>query len=98
MSPVTSPARARLRRQMRHILNFLRNARGRPQSGHRLYARTLNFGLRLACAIFESFATLVSPYCLKGIPKWRKSARPCSSFFAVVTRLMFSPFTFSIWS
>ena len=36
ISPVTSPCSARLRRQMRHILNLRRNARGRPQSGQRL--------------------------------------------------------------
>src|SRR5688572_31856638 len=56
MSPVISPLSARLRRQMRHMLNLRRKARGRPQSGHRLYLRTANFGLRLAWAILESFA------------------------------------------
>ena len=56
MSPVTSPWSARFRRQIRHIWNLRRNARGRPQSGHRLYLRTANFGLRFAWAIFESLA------------------------------------------
>src|SRR5678815_3190692 len=39
-----------------------------------------------------------SLYWRNGMPKWRSSASPCSSFSAVVTKLMFSPFTFSIWS
>src|SRR5512138_2193190 len=39
MSPVISPWRARLRRQMRHIWNLRRYARGRPHKGHRLYLR-----------------------------------------------------------
>ena len=95
MTPVISPDSARLRRQMRHIWNFRRKARGLPQSGHRLYFRTANLGLRFAWAIFESLATLI-PHCLNGIPKWRNSANPCSSFCAVVTMLTFKPFTFSI--
>ena len=99
MSPVTSPASARLRRQIRHIWNLRRNARGRPHSGHRLYLRTANFGLRFAWAIFESLAIrLSSLYWRKGRPKCRSRASPRSSFPAVVTKLMFSPFTFSIWS
>ena len=32
-------ASARLRKQMRHILNLRRKARGRPHSGQRLYLR-----------------------------------------------------------
>jgi len=99
MSPVTSPWSARFRRQIRHIWNLRRNARGRPHSGQRLYLRTANFGLRFAWAIFESLAILLSSlYWRNGMPKWRSSASPCSSFLAVVTKLMFNPFTFSIWS
>src|SRR6266496_5423687 len=56
MTPVISPCSARLRKQRRHIWNFRRNARGRPHSGQRLYWRTGNFSLRLACAILESLA------------------------------------------
>src|SRR5512147_252667 len=56
MTPVTSPRSARLRKQMRHIWNLRRYARGRPHTGQRLYWRTENFSLRVACAIFESFA------------------------------------------
>src|SRR5262249_60529395 len=40
----------------------------------------------------------LSLYWRNGMPKWRRSASPCSSFLAVVTKLMFSPFTFSIWA
>src|SRR5512141_194440 len=60
MTPVISPCSARLRKQMRHIWNLRRNARGRPQSGQRLYWRTPNFSLRFACAILESLAIVVS--------------------------------------
>src|SRR5512142_676244 len=60
MTPVISPCSARLRKQMRHIWNLRRNARGRPHSSHRLYCRTGNFSLRFACAIFESFAIRIS--------------------------------------
>jgi len=95
MTPVTSPDSARLRRQMRHIWNLRKNARGLPQRGHRLYFRTENLGLRFAWAILESLATRF-PHCRNGIPKWRSRANPCSSFFAVVTMLTFKPFTFSI--
>src|SRR5689334_6440164 len=56
MTPVISPCSARLRKQMRHIWNLRRYARGRPHSAQRLYCRTGNFSLRLACAILESFA------------------------------------------
>ncbi len=101
MSPVTSPASARLRRQMRHILNFRRNARGRPQSGQRLYLRAENFGLRFAWAILESLAiwlNVLEGYWRNGIPRWRSSAIACSSFAAVVTKVTLRPFTFSIWS
>src|SRR5512136_2894242 len=56
ITPVTSPRSARLRKQMRHIWNMRRYARGRPQIGQRLYLRTGNFGFRRACAIFESLA------------------------------------------
>src|SRR3954466_14208756 len=64
ITPVISPFRARLRKQMRHIWNLLRNARLRPHSSQREYARTLNFGFfcrRLACAILESLAILMTP-------------------------------------
>src|SRR5512146_226542 len=60
MTPVISPCSARLRKQMRHIWNLRRNARGRPQSSQRLYCRTRYFSLRFACAIFEGFATRFS--------------------------------------
>src|SRR5512136_2296824 len=60
MTPGISPCSARLRKQMRHIWNLRRKARGRPQTGQRLYCRTGNFSLRFACAILESLA-MVSP-------------------------------------
>jgi hypothetical protein len=56
-----SPFRARERKQMRHIWNFRKKARGRPHRGQRLYARTGNFGFRRALFIRDVFATLASP-------------------------------------
>jgi hypothetical protein len=47
---------ASLRKQIRHTPNFLMNALGRPQSGHLLYFRTPNLGLRCAFAIMDFLA------------------------------------------
>jgi hypothetical protein len=44
ITPGSLPSDAKLRKQMRQIPNFLKNARGRPQIGQRLYCLTLNFG------------------------------------------------------
>lgn len=84
---------------MRHIWNFRRKALGRPQSGHRLCCRTLNFGLRVAATIFEVFATILPlDQERNGIPRYFRRARPSSSVRAVVTMVMFIPFTFSTLS
>jgi len=48
ITPGNFPWDAMFRKQIRQIPNFLINARGRPHKGHRLYARTLNFGFRCA--------------------------------------------------
>jgi hypothetical protein len=48
MTPGSLPSDAMFLKQMRQIPNFRINARGRPHKGHRLYARTLNLGLRCA--------------------------------------------------
>jgi len=45
------------RKQMRQMPNFLMYARGRPQSGQRLYFLTSNFGRRFDFAISDFFAT-----------------------------------------
>jgi hypothetical protein len=80
--------------------NFLRNPRGRPQSLHRLCLRELNFGFRASFTLFAVVAInpqTLSYYapCRKGIPKWRSSALAWLSSFAVVTMVMFIPFSFS---
>jgi|GEM_PF-1942981 len=84
---------------MRHIWNFRRKPRGRPQSGQRLRCRTGNLGLRVAATIFETFATTL-PLAQErnGIPRYFRSARPSSSVRAVVTMVTFIPFTFSTLS
>src|SRR5688500_7246667 len=46
VTPGMSPACTMLRRQMRHRPNLRYTECGRPQRRHRVYARTLNFGLR----------------------------------------------------
>jgi hypothetical protein len=58
MTPGTSPLKASIRKQMRHMENFRKKARGRPHSGHRLYFLTLNLGSLLALLISDFFATL----------------------------------------
>jgi hypothetical protein len=79
--------------------NFLRNPRGRPQSLHRLCLRELNFGFRASFTLFAVVAITLSPSyyapCRKGIPKWRNSALAWLSSFAVVTMVIFIPFSFS---
>src|SRR6266511_3156093 len=80
MTPTISPCSARLRKQSRHIWNFRRNARGRPHSGQRLYWRTGNFSLRFACAIFESFAIVLSSLLAE---RQAEVAQECSAFLVV---------------
>lgn len=46
VTPGISPCNARVLKQIRHMPNFLRNARGLPQTRQRLYPRTSNLGLR----------------------------------------------------
>src|ERR1700733_1587508 len=98
-TPGISPLWARLRKHRRQMPNLRRNARGRPQSWQRLCLRLLNFGLR---ASFTRFAVVaIFPLILdyapwrKGIPNWRSRARAELSSLAVVTMVMFMPFSFS---
>jgi hypothetical protein len=63
VTPVTSPWDASLRKQSLHMPNLRINALERPQSGHLLYARTLNLGVRLALAMSDFFATATSCAC-----------------------------------
>jgi hypothetical protein len=58
VTPGISPASARFRKQRRHSWNFLKYPRERPQRRHRLCARTLNFGVRLALAFMHVLATV----------------------------------------
>src|SRR5512133_2129178 len=80
MTPTISPWSARFRKQRRHIWNLRRNARGRPHSGQRLYWRTGNFSLRFACAIFESFAIVLSSLLAE---RHAEVAQERSAFFVV---------------
>jgi hypothetical protein len=99
LTPGISPFNASDRKHKRQTPNLRRKARGRPQSWHLLCLRLLNFGFR---ASFTRFAVVaikpqLPPYASwrKGIPKWRSSARAWLSSFAVVTIVMFMPFSFS---
>ena len=92
MTPGISPFRERDRKQMRHMLNLRRNARARPQSGHRFILRAENLAGRAARIIWDFLAT-IPPYCRNGRPRWRSSARPSTSLVAVVTNEMFNPVT-----
>ena len=59
-----SPRRAPCsRRQMRHRPNLRNTALGRPQRRHRVYARTLNFGLRCCFSISAFFAMVLTISC-----------------------------------
>jgi hypothetical protein len=59
--PGSSPRWAMDRKQIRHSPNLRYTARGRPHREHRVYPRTLNFGVRFALAIRAFFATVSSP-------------------------------------
>jgi hypothetical protein len=56
ITPGSLPWEAMLRKQIRQRPNLRRNALGRPQTGQRLYARTLNFGVRIAFSLSDVFA------------------------------------------
>jgi len=59
LTPGRRPSKAILRKQIRQIPNFRIKARGRPQMGHRLYAWTANFGLRMAFVRIDFFANSI---------------------------------------
>jgi hypothetical protein len=59
-TPGSLPREAKLRKQIRQIPNFLMNARDLPHIGHRLYARTLNFGFLLTFCLSDVFANAFS--------------------------------------
>lgn len=96
---------------MRQTPKRLRNPRGRPQIGQRLWARTLNFGVRNAFNRIDFFAngsSFASPRPARageaahqfrnGIPSSRSSSRPSSSVRALVTMQTFIPLILSILS
>lgn len=60
MTPGSLPWDAMFRKQIRQMPNFRINARGLPHKGHRLYARTLNFGSRCALMHNDVFANSTS--------------------------------------
>src|SRR5207244_11977393 len=107
ITPGTSPARASLRKQMRHSLNFRKKPRGRPQRKQRLRCLQLNLGVpaALALASISSLAILAvvamfsparSLYCARnGIPICFNNARPSASVLALVVIQIFIPLALS---
>jgi hypothetical protein len=63
VTPGISPARASLRKQIRHSENLRRKPRGRPQLLQRLRSRHTNFGFFCSLAIFAVVA-MNFPYAL----------------------------------
>ena len=61
VTPGISPRWALLRKQIRQILNFRRNARGRPQRWQRLRPCTLKRGGREDFTRWDVFANSGSP-------------------------------------
>jgi hypothetical protein len=59
-TPGIIPRSANLRKQIRQMPNLRYTARGRPHSLQRDSLRVLNFGFRLALAIFDLLATELS--------------------------------------
>ena len=97
VTPGMRPSAASVRKQMRHIPNFLMNALGRPQSRQRLWNRTLNLGARFQRSIADFFAKILYLF-RNGMPSCASSERPSSSVFAVVTMETSRPRSLSIWS
>jgi len=98
MIPGISPLKANSLKHKRHNSNFLNTARGRPHNRHRVRCLTLNFFDFLAFATVDFFANgflLYHTYCLKGMPKCLNNARPISSVWAEVTKVMDMPLIFS---
>src|ERR1700744_5151548 len=98
-TPGISPFSASPRKHRRQTPNLRKKPRGRPQSLHRLCLRELNFGFR---ASFTRFAVVAiklqySSYApwRNGMPKALSNGRAELSSFAVVTIVMFKPFSFS---
>src|SRR3954470_25029817 len=56
VTPGISPAWTNSRRQMRQSPNLRYTDFGRPQRRHRVYARTLNFGVRCCFSMSAFFA------------------------------------------
>jgi hypothetical protein len=55
-TPGSLPLDANTRKQIRQRPNFLKKALGRPQTGQRLYCRTLNLGSFIAFILSAFFA------------------------------------------
>ena len=97
--PGICPRRARFRRQSRHMRKRRKNARGRPHSGQRLYARTLNFGGRDAFTINDVFAiALRSRQARNGMPSARSNIFASASVRAVVQMTTVRPLILSTLS
>jgi hypothetical protein len=59
-TPGISPRKARERKQIRQMPNFLKKARDRPHKGQRWYLRTANLGSSLALAMSDFLAIPIS--------------------------------------
>jgi len=105
-TPGIFPWSANLRKQIRQRPNLRYTARGRPHRLQRDSARVLNFGFRLALAIFDLLATELSfsnrvkricyaadPSRWNGIPRLFKSSRDSSLECDEQTNAMFIPCT-----
>jgi len=91
------PSAASVRKQMRHMPNFLMYARGRPHRRQRLWNRTLNLGVCFQRSIADFFAKILYLF-RNGIPSCVSRERPSSSVVAVVTMETSRPRSLSILS
>ena len=99
-TPGILPSLARVRKQIRQILNFRYTPCARPQSSHRRTTREANFGF---CLAFQTKALLAiyqscSSVRWKGIPISVNNRRPSASLRAPVTKVTFMPWLNSILS
>ena len=99
VTPGINPKPALSRKQRRHIPNFRRYPRERPQKEQRLYSRTLNFCFLEALWMSDNFAIIVwVDYFRKGNPNPSIKAFASSFDEVDVTIVIFMPRTLSILS
>jgi len=92
------PSLASFRKQIRHMSNFRRYPRGRPQILQRFTCLVMYFGFASAFSIIAFLAIRILSYFLNGMPSLPRRLFASLSVRALVTMATFMPITFAILS